>query len=97
MSLIKSVEVQKQEINLIIVSALKEILQKGLVLNEKSIGSLEDDISLLMKALASKRKIYDFAVMINFNELLNIYDGIIVYDLINTDDDRYSETINFNF
>jgi len=100
--MIKTLSEQKDNINKLILGAINEILYKGLRVTDKTLGSLEDDISLFMRALQIKNKIYDFAVSINYNEIISRYEGKIIYSLVNTenmgnDASTYEDEINFNF
>jgi len=100
--LILSISDQKESINSLILPGLQEILHKGLRVHDKSLGSLEDDIGIMMRALQIKNKIYDYAVIINPNPLMGIYEGRIIYSLINTekmnnDASEYEEVIEFTF
>ena len=86
---------EKSKINAIIEGGLKEIIHKGLRVDGKTIGLLEDDISLLLKAMQYKNMIYDYAVRID--QGIGFYSGVIVYDLIKTDEDIYSGEVKFRF
>ena len=87
--MIKSVQAQKDEINSLILSALKEILYKNMRITSTTLGYLEDEVGVFMKALTSKNKIYDYAVKIDYNELLKVFEGIIIYQLIKIDNPEY--------
>jgi len=90
-----NIQEEKRRVNYIIENGLREILYKGLRVNNKTLGSIEDDIELLLKALQVKNLIYEYAVSIEQNMLM--YDGTIIYDLIKTEEDIYSEEIKFRF
>jgi hypothetical protein len=87
----------KEEINNIISSAVQEILHKGLRVQDNNLGNIEDDMILMMRALQVKNKIYDFAVMLSYNELLGYYEGKIAYSLINSEESQYQELVEFRF
>jgi len=82
--LIENVYKEKEKINYIISNSIQEILKKGLRVAEKSLGSLEDDIGIMLRALQLKNKIYDYVVFIKYNELFKRFEGKVVYSLINT-------------
>ena len=93
---------EKNIINSIISSSLKEILHRGLRVSHKSLGSLEDDIKLLLRALQTKNRIYDYVVTIDYNHLLKLYEGKIIYSLVNTENmgdkaSDFEEELNFTF
>lgn len=97
-----TIKEQKEEINKIILPGIKEILHKGMRVSDKTLGGLEDDLGMLMKALQVKNKIYDYAVMCNYNSLLRYYEGKIIYSLVNTekmgnDASEYEEILEFRF
>lgn len=101
--MIKNIQEMKNENEKIIVNAVKEILYKGLRVKEKSLGSLEDDVGLMLRALQIKNKIYDYAVFITYNSLLTRFEMKIAYSLINTEGmnkveaEPYEAVIEFNF
>jgi len=88
---------QKEEINHIVSSAVQEILHKGLRVQDNNLGNIEDDIILMMRALQLKNKVYDFAVMLSFNDLFSHYEGKIAYALINSEEPQYQELVEFKF
>jgi len=94
---------EKERINKIIEGGLKEILTKGLKVQEKSLGSLEDDVGVMLRAFQLKNLIYDYAVFIKYNELFSRFEGKIVYSLINTENmeaseaDKFEVELEFNF
>jgi hypothetical protein len=98
-----TVESQKEEINDLIAEGLKEILHTGFKINDKTLGSLEDDISVFMSALQKKNKIYDYAVHIVWDDLFNKFQGKLAYVLINTkgfnafEANKFEELIEFSF
>ena len=100
--MIKSPNQEIEELNDLIALGLQEILHKGRQVHSTSIGSLEDDINLFMRALQLKNKIFDYATIIELN-FMNIYEGKLAYSIVNTegmpeiDKARYEELINFNF
>ena len=83
--LIENLQDEKNKINDYLSKGVQEILYKGLRVKEKSLGSLEDDISVMLRAFQLKNKIYDYAVFITHNSLLNRFEGKIIYSLINTE------------
>jgi len=98
--MIKSVKEQKEEVIKLILPPLKEIIYVGLRVDKKSIGTLEDDIRTLMRALQLKNKIYDFEIDIKPN--LGRYDGKIIFSLVNTENmgdnaSEYEEEVDFSF
>jgi len=101
--MIKNTQEMKNENEKIIVNAVKEILYKGLRVKEKSLGSLEDDVGLMMRALQIKNKIYDYAVFTTHNSLLNRFEMKLAYSLINVEDmteeeaEPYEAVLEFNF
>jgi len=86
-----------------IAEGIKEVLRKGLRIEGNSLGKLEDELSLFMKALQFKGRIYDFAVMITYNEMFNFFEGKIAYSLVNTenmpeeDKNKFEDLITFEF
>jgi hypothetical protein len=95
---------EKEQINYIISNALVEIIKSGIKTTKASIGSIEDDIKVMLRALQAKNKIYDYAVLIEPNP--GSFNGIIAYSLIDTssksciqDKDKhlYEDTIEFTF
>lgn len=95
--MILNVQEEKALLNKYISAGVQEILYKGLRIEGNNLGSLEDDLNLFMKALQMKNKIYDFACILKWDPLFNRFEGKIVYDLINSDEDQYSEEITFYF
>jgi len=101
--MITSLYEQKQKINYQISSAIQEILYKGLRVKEKSLGSLEDDVGIMLRAFQLKNIIYDYAVFITYSDLFKRFEGKVVYSLINTEKmtpeeaDKYEVQIEFNF
>lgn len=100
--MINNTRQEKDILNKIISEGIKEILHKGLKVTNKSLGSLEDDISLLMRALQAKNKIYDFAVIIDDADFTGTYYGKVIYSLINTEHmgnnaSEYEGTVRFSF
>lgn len=100
--MIPTLNEQKDELNKIIYAGIKEILHKGLRIRTKDLGSLEDDFGLFMRALQLKNKIFDYAVLVNYNEAVNTFEGKIIYSLCNTenmgnDASEYEEVVDFNF
>jgi len=98
--MIKTIREQKEEVINLILPPLKEIIYVGLRVDNKTIGTLEDDIRLLMRALQTKNKIYDFEI--DIKPTFGSYEGKIIFSLINTEnmgDDAsdYEEEINFVF
>lgn len=94
--MIRNINDEKDFINEFIANGLREIVYKGLKFND-NIGNVEDEINTLLRALQFKNKIYDYACNIEFNDLIGQFEGTIVYDLVNTKENTYSETIKFNF
>ena len=94
---------EKERINKIIVEAVKEILYKGLRIQEKSLGSLEDDVGLMLRAFQLKNKIYDYAVFITHNGLVNRFEMKLIYSLIDTEKmeakeaEKFEVELDFNF
>ena len=88
---------QKDEINKIISQGVQEILYKGLRIDNNNLGNLEDDMILMMRALQVKNKIYDFAVLLDYNNLFTHYEGKIAYSLINSEEDLYQDIVEFKF
>jgi hypothetical protein len=101
--LVGNIQEEKNKINLIISNGIQEILKKGLSVAEKSLGSLEDDIGIMLRALQLKNKIYDYAVFIKYNELLKRFEGRVAYSLINTENmtpeeqNKWEVVLDFNF
>jgi len=100
---LQSPKQQQENINYILSEGIKEILKKGLKVKEKSLGSLEDDINSMLRAFQLKNRIWDYAVFINYNELLKRFEGKIAYSLVNTehmkeeDKSLYETSVEFNF
>lgn len=94
---------EKEKINKMVSNGIQEILYKGLRVKEKSLGSLEDDIGVMLRAFQLKNVIYDYAVFITHNSLLNRFEGRLVYSLINVENmsaeeaEPYEALIEFNF
>jgi hypothetical protein len=95
--LILNVQQEKEKINEYISVGVQEILHKGLRIADNNLGNLEDDINLFMRALQLKNKIFDFACILKYDYLFKRFEGKIVYDLIDSDEDQYSEEITFYF
>lgn len=87
----------KEEVNLLIADALQEIFHAGRLVTTTSVGSMEDDIRLFMRAMQIKNKIYDFAVNIEYNSIVNMYEGKVAYSLINSTDNEYQDYVEFRF
>jgi hypothetical protein len=83
--LIGNIQEEKLKMNKMLSGGIQEILYKGLRVKEKSLGSLEDDIGIMLRAFQLKNKLYDYAVFITHNGLLNRFEGKVVYSLINTE------------
>lgn len=88
---------EKDEINKIIHHGLREILYKGLRVNNNSLGNIEDDVNLMLRAIQLKGRIYDFASIIIENTLFSRFEGKIIYILIKSDEPQYEEEIKFYF
>jgi len=99
--MIVNIKQEKDIINNIISEGIKEILYKGLRIQGNSLGHIEDDCNLLLRALQVKNRIHDFACMLSYNHMFKHYEGKIIYSLINTenlnDAELYEEEINFRF
>ncbi len=93
----------KYKINIIIHEGIKEILYKGLRITGNNLGNLENEFNLFMKAMQKTNKVYDFAVIIVYDDLFNRFEGKIAYSLINTvnmseeDTKKYEDIIVFYF
>ena len=81
--MIANISQEKDKLNNIIASGLKEIIHKGLRVYN-NVGDLEDDCNLMMRALQAKNRIYDYACIITANPLFSRYEGKIVYSLVDT-------------
>lgn len=92
-----SILAEKENINYIISSAVQEILYKGLRIDGNNLGNLEDEMNLMMRALQLKNKVYDFAVMLSYDELFGHYQGKIAYSLIKSEEDQYQDLVQFKF
>jgi len=94
---------EKEKINEMILGPLQEILYKGLRVKEKSLGSLEDDIGVMLRAFQLKNIIYDYAVFIKYDELFKQFQGKIAYSLIDVENmteveaEPYEALLEFNF
>jgi len=94
---------EKERLNEILTDGIQEILYTGLRVKEKSLGSLEDDIGVMLRAFQMKNLIYDYAVFITHNGLLNRFEGKLAYSLINTENmseaeaEPYEALLEFNF
>ena len=94
---------EKERINKMLSNGIREILYKGLRVHEKSLGSLEDDIGAMLRAFQLKNIIYDYAVFITHNGLLNRFEGKVAYSLIDvskmTEEEAapYETVLEFNF
>jgi hypothetical protein len=101
--IIQNLKAEKMKINDMLSKGIQEILYKGLRVKEKSLGSLEDDVGVMLRAFQLKNKIYDYAVFITYNSILNRFEGKVVYSLINTEKmtleeaSEYEEELEFNF
>ena len=95
--MILNINEEKEKINSYIVAGVQEILYKGLRIDGNNLGNLEDDINLFLRAMQVKNKIYDYACMLKYDGFLKRYEGIIIYNLINSDDLKYEEEIKFYF
>ena len=101
--IIGNIQQEKEKINAMLSNGIQEILYKGLRVKEKSLGSLEDDVGVMLRAFQLKNVIYDYAVFITHNSLLNRFEGKVVYSLIDTENmdvteaDKYEEEIEFYF
>lgn len=98
-----NIEQEKIFINHLISLGIQEILYVGLRIDDNNLGYLEDEMNLFMKALQYKKQIYDFAVILTYNELFGHFDGKIAYSLISTEGmnefekNRVEALIEFNF
>lgn len=88
---------EKTIINNLILEGVKEIFRIGMDVSGSTLGTLEDEVILFMKAIQSKNKIYDFAVAIDYNSLFRRFEGKIAYSLIKSDDNMYQDLIEFSF
>ena len=101
--LVENTYQEKEKINNMILEPLQEILYKGLRVEGKSLGSLEDDIGVMLRAFQVKNIIYDYAVFIKYDELFNRFQGKIAYSLIDTENmteaeaEPYEAVLEFNF
>ena len=101
--LVGNLQQEKDKINTMLSNGIQEILYKGLRVKEKSLGSLEDDVGVMLRAFQLKNIIYDYAVFITYSDLFSRFEGKVVYSLINTENmeaseaDKYEEQIEFNF
>jgi hypothetical protein len=101
--LVVNLQQEKDKINTMLSNGIQEILYKGLRVKEKSLGSLEDDVGIMLRAFQLKNIIYDYAVFITYSELFNRFEGKVVYSLINTENmeakeaDKYEALLEFNF
>jgi hypothetical protein len=93
--MILHVQEAKDEVDKIISHAITEIIEIGRRTTESTIGSLEDDINTMLRALQAKNKIYDYACVIEPGPLK--FHGKIAYNLINSDDPKYESVIEFYF
>ncbi len=101
--IIGNIQQEKEKINAMLSNGIQEILYKGLRVKEKSLGSLEDDVGVMLRAFQLKNVIYDYAVFITHNSLLNRFEGKVVYSLINTENmdakeaEQWEVELEFNF
>jgi hypothetical protein len=101
--LIGNMQQEKDRINAMLNNGIREVLYKGLRVKEKSLGGIEDDIGIMLRAFQLKNIIYDYAVFITYNELFKRFEGKLVYSLVNTENmtseeaDKYEVEIEFNF
>ena len=93
--MIGNLQQEKENINKILSSGIQEILYRGLRVKEKSLGSLEDDIGVMLRAMQLKNKIYDYAVYITHNGLFNRFEGKVIYSLVNTEAMRPEDVAKF--
>ncbi|MEA3387396.1 MAG: hypothetical protein U9Q66_03280 [Patescibacteria group bacterium] len=93
---------EKNIINNIILKGINEIVKTGMKVSNKSLGQLEDDFNLFLRALQLKNRIYDYAVHLEENGMAN-FKGTIVYNFIDTtkmelkEASEYEEEIIFTF
>jgi len=85
----------KNEINKVINSGLQEIFKPGASINENNKKYYLADIHGLLRALQARNKLNDFGYNIEWNPFLNKYEGKIIYNLIESEEDIYHETIDF--
>jgi len=101
--IVGNIQQGKDKINAMLSKGIQEILYKGLRVKEKSLGSLEDDVGVMLRAFQLKNIIYDYAVFITYSDLFNRFEGKIVYSLVNTENmeveeaNKYEAEIEFNF
>ena len=101
--LVGNMQQEKDRINTMLHSGIKEILYKGLRIKENSLGHIEDDIGVMLRAFQLKNIIYDYAVFITYNEIFSRFEGKLVYSLINTEKmeakeaEQFEVEIEFNF
>ena len=88
---------EKNRLNAIISLGIKEILSSFSLIREEDIVIIERDCNDLMRALQKRNKIFDFACLIQYNNLNGNYEGKIAYSLINSEESKYQDLIEFQF
>ena len=94
---------EKDAISGMIASAIQEILYKGLRIDGATLGHLESEMNTMMRAFQKKNKIYDYAVILIYDDLFDHFNGKIAYSLINTEGmeefekNKVEDLIEFNF
>lgn len=91
-----NVNEEKERINNMISSVVLEILG-GLVVDEDKLKIFEKEFDTFMRALQAKNKIYDYAVVLSYNDLLGRFEGRIAYSLINSEENTYQDMVEFKF
>ena len=98
-----NIKQEKETTTDLIANAVQEILYKGLRIDGTTLCHLDDEMNTMMRAMQARNKIYDYAVILIYDELFSHYNGRIAYSLINTEGmdefekNKVEDLIEFNF
>ena len=101
--MIYDIEQEKDNINLILTQATKEILIPGTFIDELELARIESQYKDLLRALQVSNKVYEYALGLTYEELTKNHIMNIAYSLITTsnmkeeDKNKYESFIQFTF